>query len=227
MQANRKNIAQSGYGNLGNTYKPLPLLVIDFIETNISTFIKYYIDGEKEKGLNSNFALCMNNQINNELFTFQHEDLENTSSGNSPSIDIGVYTRVKGRRGKRFFALEAKRLSTKLDPRRKKEYVLGDAGGIERFKRNIHACELNTAAMIGYVQTDCFDSWENKINQWIDEKINSSNSCDLTWINDDKLIKRNNTLEIAKYSSNHICLSNKQLELIHLWINLVDINNSY
>ncbi|WP_428024306.1 hypothetical protein [Arcobacter sp.] len=221
MQANNKNILQSSYGNLANTYKPLSLLVIDFIEANISTFIQYYIDGEQEMGLNSNFVLCMNTQIKNELFLFQHEDPENTSSGNSPRIDIGVYTRVKGRRGKRFFALEAKRLSTKLDTRRKKEYVLGDGGGIERFKRNIHACELSTAAIIGYVQTDSFNTWESKINSWIDEKITSSSSCDVTWVNSDKLVKKKETLQIAKYSSEHIRISNKQINLTHLWVNLI------
>lgn len=135
MQADNKNIRQASNGNLGNTSKPLSILVIDFIEANISVFIQNYIDGEVEKGLNNNFALCMNMQVQHELFMFHHEDIENTSLGNSSSIDIGVYPKGKGKRGKRFFALEAKRLDTKLDSRRKKEYILGEGGGIERFKR--------------------------------------------------------------------------------------------
>ena len=74
MQVDNINIKQSSIGNLANTIKPLHAHVIDFLEENISVFIEQYIDGKVEKGLNSNFVLCMNNQIQNELFIFGHED---------------------------------------------------------------------------------------------------------------------------------------------------------
>lgn len=221
MQVDNINIKQSSIGNLADTTKPLHASVIDFLEENISVFIEQYIDGKVEKGLNSNFVLCMNNQIQNELFIFGHEDPEIKSSGNSPSIDISVYPRSKGTRRKRFFAFEAKRLNNELDYRRKKEYVFGNGGGIERFKRDIHAQELSYAAMIGYVQSDSFSIWESRVNSWIDEKITSLDLCDLTWEHNDKLIKKNETLEIAKFSSTHIRLSNKEIKLIHIWINLL------
>ena len=222
MQADNKYIRHSSTGSLEDSKESLPNSIIKFIERNISIFIQMYIDGEVEKGLNSNFVLCMNNQIEKELFVFHHEDIENTSSGNSASIDIGVYPRVKGSRGKRFFGLEAKRLSTKLSSNREREYVIGSGGGIERFKRNIHTKELETAAMIGYLQSDTFNAWENKVNYWINEEIKSPSSSDLTWSNNDKLIKENETLLIAKYLSEHNRLSNKQIKLTHLWINLIE-----
>ena len=101
MQANNRNIKQSSNGNLRKEEHPLDTLAMEFIEKNIYLFMQDFIDGLAEKGLNSNFALCMNSQITNELFIFHHEDVEDPSSGISPSIDIGVYPRAKGKRGKK------------------------------------------------------------------------------------------------------------------------------
>ena len=221
MQANNKSIKRISNGSLRQEDTPLHILVIEFIERNVLFFIRDYIDGEAEKGLNSNFVLCMNNLCTNELFIFHHEDIETPSSGISPSIDIGVYTKAKGRRGQRFFALEAKRLCNSLPLARKKEYVIGHGGGIERFKRDIHASKLTNAAMLGYVQTDSFDIWKTRINDWINDEITFSSSPDLKWFTKDSLIEEYQSLQIAKFKSSHSRISKSQITLIHLWINLV------
>src|ERR1035437_3482490 len=100
------------------------------------------------------------------------------------------------------FIIEAKRLSG-----RHYDYVRdvrGKTGGIERFKKE---CEgfgkhLSYSAMIGYVQENTFEYWEQRINHWIDELINSSN--DVEWNTEDKMIADDN---FAHYKSRHLRVS--------------------
>ncbi|MBL0721466.1 MAG: hypothetical protein JJV88_02675, partial [Sulfurovum sp.] len=74
--------------------------------------------------------------------------------------------------------------------------------------------------MIGYIQTDDFDTWKDKINSWIDEEIKSPSSSDLIWITNDKLLEQNQNAQTAKYASVHNRLSKKDINLTHLWIKL-------
>jgi len=90
MQVNNRSIHKSSFGNLPIEDKPLHMLVIEFIENNILTFINEYVNGLNEKGLNNNFAICMNNQIDKESFRFHHGYVEDTSIGNSSEVDIGI-----------------------------------------------------------------------------------------------------------------------------------------
>ncbi|MFK5976664.1 MAG: hypothetical protein QM493_09170 [Sulfurovum sp.] len=220
MQVNNRSIKRSSLGNLPIEDKPLHILVIEFIENNISTFINDYIDGKNEKGLNNNFVICMNNKRDKESFIFHHGYIEDTSSGNSSEVDIAVI--INGSK-KAFFVLEAKRLDTTLDKYREREYLIankGNGGGIERFKRDKHGNGLVLSGMIGYVQTDDFDTWKDKINSWIDEEIETKSSTDIIWAIDDKLKEENQTIKTARYSSSHNCISKKQINLIHLWVKL-------
>jgi hypothetical protein len=219
MQANNKNIKQSSSGNLPKEDNPLHTLVIEFIENNISTFINEYVDGSNEKGLNNNFAICMNNQIDKESFTFHHGYVEDTTTGNSSEVDIGI---IINSQKKAFFVLEAKRLDT-LEKYREREYIIANksnGGGIERFKRDKHGNGLVLSGMIGYIQIDDFDTWKDKINSWIDEEIKSPSSSDLIWITNDKLVEENQNTQTAQYTSIHNRLSKKDINLTHLWIKL-------
>ena len=220
-------VQKSSYGKPAKEEEPTHLSVIDFIEKNISIFLESYIQGDVEKGLNSNFVLCMNSLITNELFIFHHEDPEDAASGISPTVDIGLYSRKRGTGKQRFFAIEAKRLSDKLGDR-KKEYTVGrfknkvylNSGAIERFKKEIHGNKLIHAGILGYIQVDDFHSWEQKINTWIDEEICIPTSKDLIWEAHDKLVESNITSELAKYTSKHTCISKKEITITHLWVNL-------
>lgn len=125
-----------------------------------------------------------------------------------------------------FFLIEAKRLDVSLKKDREKEYVIGrksgkkyiDAGGIERFKKEKHAKNFNNAALIGYILTDDFLIWENKINTWIEDEIRKASSLELYWEVGDKLINIKSSDKISKYKSYHSCLSGKQIILTHLWV---------
>jgi hypothetical protein len=110
------------------------------------------------------------------------------------------------------FIIEAKRFS-----RLHYDYVKGDTGGMERFKRE---CEgfgkhLSFGAMIGYVKDNAFEYWEQRINHWVDELIN--NSTDIEWNAEDKIIADNN---FAHYKSRHIRVSGTSITLYHYWISL-------
>jgi len=128
-----------------------------------------------------------------------------------------------------FFLIEAKRLDSSLGKTREKEYVVGrhskkkyiDSGGIERFKKEKHAKNFNNAALLGYVLTDDFTKWEEKINSWIDDEIIKSTSSILSWDDLDKLRNMNFSDKIVKFESSHSCISGKQISLTHIWINLV------
>lgn len=198
---------------------------IIFIEENIDKFKNQNNLTEKEKGLNQQFVICMNSQIKDEAFIFHHEYIESTSRGDSPQVDIGVIIRDEQ---KAFFVLEAKRLTaTSLPKERTKEYVVGrskkdkyiDSGAIERFKKEIHGVGLSNVGIIGYIQTDDYDTWLYKVNCWIKEQVQLPSS-KLTWNNDEQLYQNNSNETFSTYSSVHQCKT-KEISICHIWINLI------
>ena len=170
-----------------------------------------------EKGLNHLFVRIMDCH---ELFQFMHEDIEEPAKGKSPAIDIGVYTR--GDISARFFAIEAKRLDTSIGnySQRRKEYVVNDnQGGIERFKKEIHAKELLCAGMLGYLQSDDFNTWYERINDYINEEI-SGCTIGVVWNRNDLLQIEKINMVYATYVSKHLRESGSEIDLYHIWINL-------
>lgn len=74
-----------------------------------------------------------------------------------------------------FLVIEAKRIpAPSID--REREYVTGTArnsggptGGIQRFKLGLHGGDVETAAMVGYIENGLPDHWLRVINGWIQE----------------------------------------------------------
>jgi len=110
------------------------------------------------------------------------------------------------------FVIEAKRLS-----KQHHDYVRGEKGGIERFKRECFGFgkHLSTSAMVGYIQELDKDHWLLKINSWIDELIKSDS--DIIWAEEDKLVAEN---DILHFISKHIRTSGTTISLYHFWISL-------
>lgn len=110
------------------------------------------------------------------------------------------------------FVIEAKRLS-----KQHYDYVRGDKGGIERFKRECFGFgkHLSTSAMIGYIQELNKEYWVQKINFWIEEAI--MKDTDIIWTGEDKLIAESN---LSHYISKHIRISGTAITLYHFWISL-------
>ncbi|MDR1911311.1 MAG: hypothetical protein LBQ52_03045 [Helicobacteraceae bacterium] len=155
---------------------------------------------------------------NNTLFIFNHQPVKHKSSR---SEDIGVSMKLKPSSGlsEDFFTIEAKRLDSRLSKCRKKEYVIGERGGIERFKRCFHGEKHKFAGLLGYVQTGNFDEWQADINKWINEKTSPAQYEELVWKDEDKLSLEEKSEKSAKYKSLHsrICKQEK-IQLLHLWI---------
>ncbi len=152
--------------------------------------------------------------------------MEDETRGNSPGVDIGIYLKVDDTEidPPLITVFEGKRLTTKLEKKRRREYVIGHedggkhihCGGIERFKLAIHGGKLNSAGMIGYLQDGTPDSWKKKISAWI---------CDLcgksfypAWSEREQLMQQKDYGRVTEYKSivNRV---DSELHLIHLWIN--------
>lgn len=120
-----------------------------------------------------------------------------------------------------FFVIEAKRLPTDFKEKsREREYVLSDAGGMQRYKKGFHGVGLSDSALIGYIQKDNCNHWHQKINDWITDLIKTNKSPDISWNNDDLLILENDFINTKKYNSQNarIVDSNKDSIRIHHYL---------
>ena len=211
--------------------------VFNFIEECLAEFKDKYFLIKPEDGLTQELVYILDNESREKLplCGFSTEHMEDTTKGNSRRDDIAVRA-IKGLtihtthypNNKPFIAIEAKRLDSKIIKKRHKEYVLGryddekyvESGGIERFKKEIHGQGLVYVGMIGYMQTDDFNNWLEKINGYIEDEINSSTSIELIWEKKDKLILDKKNRLFSTYMSEHKCKT-KDIYMYHIWIDLV------
>jgi len=189
--------------------------VIFLIEENLELFKQEYCISSNETDLNQNFALCMNSRAKDELFGFSNE-YKDIIKATPHKVDFGI---VPDGETDAFFVIEAKRLDNSLPKPRKKEYIIGNMGGIERFKNQKHGGDLTHVGMIGYVQTDNFDTWISKINNWIKEEIEAPTSDNLVWEEQDKLRTDKESKLFTTYISQHQCIT-KEISIYHIWVDL-------
>ncbi|MBI5324402.1 MAG: hypothetical protein HZB41_03855 [Ignavibacteriae bacterium] len=240
MNLNIPNNFPSEFGQPSKYLSEQPILtVLEFIENLLPTFVNRYKNTIlNENGLTQNLVrLLGSNLSDNYPFFFDKEGIQDVTKGNSASVDIEVISKTNFfiecktyEKEEPFFAFEAKILGVK-EKYRHKEYLIGfdnnyqpkPCGGIERFKKNIHCSKMSKAGMIGYIIKSDFNTWREKINQWIQELIINPGNDSMTWSINDKLTNNNNqkNKDIAKYYSNHERINdNSNILLIHLWINL-------
>jgi hypothetical protein len=162
----------------------------------------------------------------NEIYTFHFGNQSEEETGhrsNDASIVI-IQKKPKHKEFDRILCIEAKRLPTP-GSRRKKEYVEGNLGGIERFKMGVHSSELPEAIMLAYIQTHDATHWHTQVNTWIDEQITTSSNTELTWAAQDKLQHTATLGAVEKYHSKHERINSKvsnDIELHHYWLNLTN-----
>ncbi|MBP7283232.1 MAG: hypothetical protein KBA66_16725 [Leptospiraceae bacterium] len=145
----------------------------------------------------------------NVLFFFKAEYKEGKRK-----VDFGILWAQSFSDSKAFFVIEAKRLPAR-DKESEKEYVFGNYGGMERFKRNLHGVGLSQSAIIGYVQKKDFSLWHTEINSWITEAIVSNG----LWTLADKL-SGSYTKQLAIFTSKNLRIDETVIQLTHLWIKL-------
>jgi len=221
MLFNRKRKISAGF-----TKEDIPLNESDnimyFFENIINKFISEVEDDDNEESLTQKLVQLSNAEDSMWVFVQENKNKKIRSKE-----DIGISPKSKPT--KVFFVLEAKRLnSNKSYNKRRKEYVVGrydkekyiDSGGIERFKKDKHGANLKLSGMIGYLETENFESWKDKINGWIDDEISTPTSKELSWDFDDKLVEQNKMIQTARFISTHNRLSETKINLTHLWIKL-------
>jgi len=223
------------------------IAILEFIETYINAFIfiyrEEYSNIKNETGITHELCSYFQSKINEHPFYFHHEDRTNPESGQSPTVDFGVKTRVpfgKFKPRQTIFSIEAKRLPTP-GSRREKEYVIGHVnskdkyitcGGIERFKKEVHGEGLTHSAIFAYLLKEDFEYWFKQVNEWITELI-KDDSQEIEWNESDKL-----TTKYFKSKSAKLISINKRkhdsIFLYHYWLNLVNnisndnlINNAH
>lgn len=134
--------------------------VIEYIKLNIQDFVDKYSNRITEDELTEHLLILLNQTPSeNKPFYFHHQKIQKRSKGNTPKVDISLFSGNKETiifnaqsyaNDEPFFVIEAKRLDSKIDKRREKEYVVGrfeqqkykNTGGIERFKKEIHGNKL-------------------------------------------------------------------------------------
>lgn len=181
-----------------------------------------------EDGLTQRLAIHLERSPHIRPYFFLREDLEDDRDGGSPRADLGVRARDESRillsgiryfGGQRFLALEAKRLPTP-GTGREREYLEGKRGGVERFKRGIHAGDLTTVGIIAYVQRHGFGHWHELLNSWVDELIAASTP-ELPWDEQDRLELETANERLAQLRSRNLRVSDKRrLTMRHIWVQL-------
>ena len=173
-------------------------------EDDITLAMSYYLDSKSEE--TSNLFKFINQAHKADIGVFFGRYYDSTSICNQ------------------LCWIEAKRLPTPINSYRdEREYVFVDHsqfkgnGGIERFKLNKHGEGLPVAMMLGYVQSDTFDYWEEKVNQWLQEystiALSYKNEC---------LIRINGNTN--RYQSRHLRIDYKSkqqisdIKIYHFWI---------
>ena len=127
-------------------------------------------------------------------------------------VDFTIYVTPYNIGASSLSMIECKRLSKKHY-----DYVTGDTGGIERFKReqDDFGKHLNQGVMIGYIQDMNHEYWHTKVNNWIEDLI--VKETDIVWEQNDKLIVND---EISNFKSFHDRVSEKPITLFHYWVAL-------
>ena len=158
---------------IGSPQEPnnLYILLCQFIDSVIDGFT-YYGDSTEENDITTDMSRFLDGKSEESIqpiFKFTNQPKR---------ADIGVYLgrQYNSYNTNIFCWIEAKRLPTPKSIRRdEREYVFVDHsqnqfkgnGGIERFKLNKHGDGLPVAIMFGYVQSNTFEYWEEKVNQWL------------------------------------------------------------
>lgn len=210
---------------MGTPQEPNDLytLLCQFIDSVIDGFT-YFGDSKAEDDITSDISRYLDGKIEESIqpiFKFSNQ---------ARPADIGVFIgrQYSSYNARKFCWIEAKRLPTPNSVvRDEREYVFVDHsqnrfegnGGIERFKLNKHGEGLPVAIMFGYVQSNTFEFWEEKVNQWL-QTYSSMAPC----YQDEKLVRINS--KANRFQSTHLRIDYKSklkmsdVAIFHFWITM-------
>lgn len=196
--------------------------IVSFIDNHIADFPHYY---------NQNKDSVRENWISNLLV--RHFNLCNCENGgylpyefskNPPQAsstretDIGVYINTRNSKVIPIMEFEAKRFS---ETSNNQEYVYGERGGIERFKKGEHSKHLKECGMFAYVQSRTIEEWFSKVNGWVIYQSQNSINESIDWTEDEQLAKVSLLGSVEKFASCH--KRNISNDTIFLWHYFIDL----
>jgi hypothetical protein len=163
------------------------------------------------------FQICNKEQGGFLPFDFSKNSPQATSG---KETDIGVYVNTRDAKAIPIFEFESKRFS---DTSNNNEYVFGDRGGIERFKRGHHSSHLTTCGMFAFVQKPTKEDWIDKVNEWISNLASTNSDSTIDWTGNDEVLKKVQLIgNVQKLLSHN---SRKQsADKICLWHYFIDLN---
>jgi hypothetical protein len=163
------------------------------------------------------------------MVRFKHQAPQTTTH----TVDLGVHglesITTVGTRGytiyQPFLVIEAKRLPA---PRkdREREYVVGGdkpSGAIQRFRLGLHGADVETAIIVGYIESEMPPHWHSTINQWIRSFAAGTEATGCTWSPADELgnlvfdEKHGTSSSESNHERDASCCT-PSLRIRHLWI---------
>lgn len=198
------------------------LLFVDNCVPNFPTFYKTIKDSDTENRISDflvhHFQLC---KTENNQDYFPYDFRKNpTQASSGKETDIGVFVLTRGRKPSPLIEFEAKRFSESSS---NEQYVYGNRGGIERFKRGHHSSHLKVCGMFAYIQSRSSEEWYTKVNSWITNQYNTNTDTSIEWLEKEQLSKYTSFSSVEKYTSSH---TRKYLDdSILLWHYFIDLTN--
>jgi hypothetical protein len=190
---------------------------------------------ENENGITNRLCIELNCKKPPEYsYFFHHQNIEDDKENTSTDFAVfGTFAyaqqnNISETDAPPLIKFEAKRLSSSLPKKREREYLIGEykngkriknSGGIERLKNGRHGKDVVNACLLGYLQSNSFDHWLQRINAWIREEIENPHDNSLLWDDGDILNLIKSDTGIIVYSSESKRQSGVPIQLRHLWIN--------
>ena len=217
------NINSAGTVDLSVDGRRSIAVLIAFIDKNIVGFRTFYLkngDSKYENRISDLLVEYLTGCLDDEGNGFiPYRFVKNpTQAHSTKESDIGVRVRSNAHPLATIAEFEAKRLS---DSSANTEYVYGERGGMERFKRGHHASHLSFCGMFGYVQSKTINEWTTKINKWIQGLADADADSTIDWKpKPEKLIQWSEEKGVYKWRSKNDRRGSTPIELHHYFINL-------
>lgn len=205
-----------------STDRKAVLSVQAFLERHLSDFPEF-LKKESDSSLNEDRITSLleiyfqrQARASDEIFMFQFQYPEKNSSR---TTDMSVIYASPFASTESIFAIEAKRLPTPGSGRQK-EYVQGNLGAMERFKRGQHGKHLQHSAVLGYVEKEDFSYWHTEICSWINDLIASNGDPSISWDKNDLLQFIKSVDNVNLYSSVNVRKGANDIHLSHYWFHV-------
>ena len=218
-----RNYDKQHFGNIEfSTDAKATDAVIKFLDLHLCEFPKFLkslaLTSLNEDIITSKLEIYLQRQAkqSDEIFMFQFQCPEPNSRR---STDMSVIYALPFSSTESFFVIEAKRLPTPGSGR-EREYVEGNLGAMERFKRGHHGKYLQQSAIFGYIEAEDYNHWYKEVCSWINDLIKGNTDATINWNEDDLLSFLRNVNGINSYHSLNARIDSTQIQLTHYWINI-------